>query len=62
MKKQSEKDIAERTNVSVSKVDEILYDIYSKTILRHSKLLLLMNFDKFKATKYIKEKNNFYNC
>lgn len=39
MKKQSEKDIAERTNVSVSKVDRVLNTISSKTVLRHPTLL-----------------------
>lgn len=43
MKKQSEKDIAERTNVSVSKVDRILNDISSHTVLRHPTLPTTMN-------------------
>ena len=59
MKKQSEKDVAERTNVSVSKVDKVLNDISSKTILRHSHLPLYMNWDEFKATKDTKGKMAF---
>lgn len=51
MKKQSEKDIAYRTNVSVSKIDRVLNDISSKTILRHPELPTYMNWDEFKATK-----------
>ena len=51
MKKQSEKDIALRTNVSVSKIDRVLNDISSKTVLRHPKLPINMNWDEFKATK-----------
>lgn len=59
MKKQSEKDIAERTNVSSSKVDRVLHDISSKTVLRHSKLPLHMNWDEFMATKDTKGKMAF---
>lgn len=51
MKKQSEKDIAERTGVSVSKVDSVLNQISSKTVLRHPTLPINMNWDEFKATK-----------
>ena len=51
MKKQSEKDIALRTNVSVSKIDRVLNDISSKTVLRHPELPINMNWDEFKATK-----------
>ena len=51
MKKQSEKDIAERTGVSVSKVDRVLDDISSHTVLRHASLPSSMNWDEFKATK-----------
>ncbi len=59
MSKQSEKDIAERTNVSVSKVDRVLNDISSHTVLRHSKLPTHMNWDEFKATKDTKGKMAF---
>jgi len=59
MKKQSEKDIAERTSVSVSKVDRVLNDISSKTILRHPYLPEFMNWDEFKATKDTKGKMAF---
>lgn len=59
MKKQSEKDIAERTNVSSSKVNRILDDISSKTILRHPVLPESMNWDEFKATKDTKGKMAF---
>ncbi len=56
MSKQSEKDIAKRTDVSVSKVDKILNDISSKTELKHEHLPEYMNFDEFKATKDTKGK------
>lgn len=59
MKKQSEKDIAERTNVSSSKVNRILDDISSKTILRHPVLPESMNWDEFKSTKDTKGKMAF---
>ena len=59
MKKQSEKDIAERTNVSSSKVDRVLNDISSKTVLRHSHLPIHMNWDEFMATKDTKGKMAF---
>lgn len=59
MKKQSEKDIAERTSVSVSKVDRILNEISSKTVLRHPYLPEFMNWDEFKATKDTKGKMAF---
>ena len=59
MKKQSEKDIAERTSVSVSKVDRVLNEISSKTVLRHSFLPEFMNWDEFKATKDTKGKMAF---
>ena len=59
MKKQSEKDIAERTGVSVSKVDKILNDISSHTILKHPTLPKAMNWDEFKATKDTKGKMAF---
>lgn len=59
MKKQSEKDIAERTNVSVSKVDRVLNSISSKTVLRHPSLPISMNWDEFKATKDTKGKMAF---
>ena len=51
MKKQSEKDIAERLNVSVSKIDRRLNEISNHHVLRHSTLPKSMNWDEFKATK-----------
>ncbi len=59
MKKQSEKDIADRTDVSVSKVDRILNNISSHTVLRHPTLPINMNWDEFKATKDTKGKMAF---
>ena len=59
MKKQSEKDIAERVNVSVSKVDKVLNQISSHTVLRHEHLPSSMNWDEFKATKDTKGKMAF---
>lgn len=58
-KKQSEKDIANRTDVSVSKVDRVLNQISSHTILRHPSLPKSMNWDEFKATKDSKGKMAF---
>ena len=49
-KKQSEKDVADRVNVSVSKVDKVLDSISSKTLLRHPALPINMNWDEFKST------------
>ena len=51
MKKQSEKDIAERLDVSVSKIDRRLNEISNHHVLRHSTLPKSMNWDEFKATK-----------
>lgn len=51
MKKQSEKDVAERSGVSPSKVDTVLHSISSHTVLRHPHLPIHMNWDEFKATK-----------
>ena len=59
MKKQSEKDIADRLDVSVSKIDRTLNDISSHSILRHSTLPQSMNWDEFKATKDTKGKMAF---
>lgn len=59
MKKQSEKDIAERMDVSVSVIDRILNEISSHTILRHPTLPKSMNWDEFKATKDTKGKMAF---
>lgn len=59
MKKQSEKDIAERTGVSVSKIDKVLNTISSHTVLRHPTLPKSMNWDEFKATKDTKGKMAF---
>ena len=50
MKKQSEKDIIDRMDVSVSKIDKVIDIISSHTVLRHSKLPETMNWDEFKAT------------
>ena len=49
-KKQSEKDIAGRVNVSTSKINRVLDDIYSKKLLRHPSLPIHMNWDEFKST------------
>lgn len=49
-KKQSEKDIADRVNVSTSKINRVLNDISSKTLLRHPCLPINMNWDEFKST------------
>lgn len=59
MKKQSEKDITKRLNVSVSKIDKKLNEISSHTVLRHSHLPCSMNWDEFKATKDTKGKMAF---
>jgi len=59
MEKQSEKDIAKRLDISVSKVDRKLNEISSHTVLRHSSLPKVMNWDEFKATKDTKGKMAF---
>lgn len=59
MKKQSEKDVAERTDVSVSKIDKVIDDISSHSVLRHSVLPKYMNWDEFKATSDTKGKMAF---
>ena len=59
MEKQSEKDIAKRLDVSVSKIDRKLNEISSHTVLRHSHLPSSMNWDEFKATKDTKGKMAF---
>ena len=59
MKKQSEKDISERLDVSVSKIDRKLNEISSHTVLRHPVLPESMNWDEFKATKDTKGKMAF---
>ena len=59
MMKQSEKDISERLDISVSKIDRKLTEISSHTVLRHASLPKSMNWDKFKATKYTKGKMAF---
>lgn len=51
MQKQSEKDIAKRLDVSVSKIDRKLNEISSHTVLRHEHLPINMNWDEFKATR-----------
>ena len=59
MIKQSEKDIANRLDVSVSKIDRKLNDISFHTVLKHSILPSSMNWDEFKATKDTKGKMAF---
>ena len=59
MKKQSEKDIAKRLDISVSKIDRKLNEISSHKILRHETLPTSMNWDEFKATKDTKGKMAF---
>lgn len=59
MEKQSEKDIAKRLDISVSKIDRKLNEISSHTVLRHSSLPKSMNWDEFKATKDTKGKMAF---
>ena len=59
MRKQSEKDISERLDVSVSKIDRKLNEISSHTVLRHPVLPESMNWDEFKATKDTKGKMAF---
>ena len=59
MSKQSEKDIAKRLDVSVSKIDRKLTEISSHSVLRHASLPLSMNWDEFKATKDTKGKMAF---
>lgn len=59
MKKQSEKDIAERLNISVSKIDRRLNKISNHRVLRHSTLPKSMNRDEFKATKDTRGKMAF---
>ena len=59
MEKQSEKDIANRLDVSTSKIDRKLNEISSHTVLRHSSLPKSMNWDEFKATKDTKGKMAF---
>ena len=59
MSKQSEKDIAKRLDVSVSKIDRKLTEISSHTVLRHSTLPKSMNWDEFKATRDTKGKMAF---
>lgn len=59
MEKQSEKDIAKRLNISVSKINRKLNDIAIHTVLRHSCLPTSMNWDEFKSTKDTKGKMAF---
>ena len=59
MTKQSEKDIAKRLDVSVSKIDRKLNEISSHTVLRHEYLPTSMNWDEFKATNDTKGKMAF---
>ena len=59
MSKQSEKDIANRLDVSVSKIDRKLNEISSHTVLRHEHLPSCMNWDEFKATNDTKGKMAF---
>ena len=59
MQKQSEKDIAKRPDISVSKIDRKLNEISSHKVLRHETLPTSMNWDEFKATKDTKGKMAF---
>lgn len=59
MKKQSEKDVSERTDVSVSHIDRTIDKISCHTVLRHSSLPKSMNWDEFKATRDTKGKMAF---
>lgn len=59
MTKQSEKDIAKRLDVSVSKINRKLNEISSHTVLRHECLPTSMNWDEFKATNDTKGKMAF---
>ena len=59
MTKQSEKDIAKRLDVSVSKINRKLNNISSHTVLRHESLPTRMNWDEFKATGDTKGKMAF---
>lgn len=59
MKKQSEKDIAKRLDVSVSKINRKLNQISSNTVLRHEHLPIHMNWDEFNATCDTKGKMAF---
>ena len=59
MMKQSEKDISERLDISVSKIDRKLTEISSHTVLRHEFLPKSMNWDEFKATRDTKGKMAF---
>ena len=59
MSKQSEKDIAKRLDVSVSKIDRKLNEVSSHTVLRHEHLPSCMDWDEFKATNDTKGKMAF---
>ena len=59
IKKQSEKDVSERTDVSVSHINRTMTKIASHTVLRHASLPQSMNWDEFKATKDTKGKMAF---
>lgn len=59
MQKQSEKDIAKKLDISVSKIDRKLNEISSHKVLRHETLPTSMNWDEFKATKDTKGKMAF---
>lgn len=59
MTKSSEKDIANRNNISSTSVNRILDLISKKPILRHQSLPTSMNWDEFKATKDTKGKMAF---
>ena len=59
MQKQSEKDIAKRLDISVSKIDRKLNEISSHKVLRHETLPTSMNWDEFKSTKDTKGKMAF---
>ena len=53
MMKQSEKDISERLDISVSKIDRKLTEISSHTVLRHASLPKSMNWDELLFRIYL---------
>ena len=59
MLKKSEKDIANRLDVSPSKIDRKLTEISSHTVLRYASLPKSINWDEFKATRDTKGNRTF---
>ena len=49
MQKQSEKDVSERMDVSVSKINRVMDEISNHNVLRHSRLPKSMNWNEFKT-------------